>query len=1490
KVAEMNPDLSHSLFLTPGLHPPPLTTLPVGALLSLNALPPPALPGRIEAKDIIVLNIRSDNDRVSLTELGTVLLKLFEESTSDVASAAFYSRVDVAISESTTANTDGIALADSTQNAVSYMEVDAGSCTGSVDGTSIAVEKPPNDIAAAGTISTERDHTSADEAGSSCATKGSKRRESLSGDEMPAKRRSTRFIERASSGVPGNVSSAGPSATAPGSSASRAVAIRSGHRRVPALLLDAIESPAYARARSSAIAWFEATGQASQSEFMATQSASTFVAAAAAQQTCLARGTSSKSNMPQGTLGCDDKAEWGLPGVGGKDKGATSKHSPSLDTHAECLSNGDANVESRYIESLTALIKSRSAPKVAGHLASASSAIADICITSSECQAVLMDNHGTVDLLLRFIGTAALQFYFAPAAFTECKDLKQRCLGAVQHTFDVLLDLVSTHISLSESIDSFRRAIRQASFVLLLLTDAIASQPQSRAMWISLHAAWARVMRSSMAAAKAPLSDQCVVQYVLSEAWTCYELDVLANDVSNAAVRIDECLALLDSLDLSGVASLAVSCVFSGEPLTPELARERQQHLAQFRRLSEAYRLAATDGPRAVDVLNSILAPFSAPHTDSLAFRQRVSALRLLAAFYRQQGAAPDESRVILYEISLYLSRLLSCCVGATMPARAVLVRSVECLRRLYEMAEDSSAVGQCLERAAADDGPKQLSTQLVAISLAIACHYAPDPVQERPSTSVEADFVGLAIWLAAELGFGLASQMSLSTSLPCLEAATDLGEAAPLDRYIELLSAIHDLLGERGICTAASGALLKHLLTVCRQVLDVDRDNLACWDVAASCLRCLFDIRLHSSNAQVHACEHLDMDPQCANSVYLLVEPEIIDAIRNRKGTGLRSDLKAILDKSANALGELDVDKHPRISMNLDTIDDYLDGTSMPSFVQADRALRAGTLELPGSRLPLRQPVCDSGFYAAYQTLPFVRAAAQHESILFRMRSGMTRAVEDYDKIIEDYRLNIALGAESSEAWYHLGRAYSDLADEMLLGTVSEIAECKYDIALLQRRSLSCAIQASQQLPPLLTLSAASKEKRTPPAASDVLAAGAAKANYNSPRLDNDDGDSSDGQDEDSDLALRLHVRVASSTGHLLYRMAARPLSLLALRVLPSNVLVSDDGTESGQQWDVGAWSSNCDRGAVRNLSVSLTKRYSVAPQSQRVYMLARLMFARASKLDAANWEWPYMLGKTNAKLGDSLTACALYLKACHLAVAAGSKSTAAGASAYSSQAHGPAVTGAAIPEVAMDALCKLLTVVTKLVLSEQMDAATARRFVSALPSPCSSNVDSGALDPTLSDLSLEDNTRHSSGAHAKLVRDPATTAVLCAIRSVVSQLCASDKRRRHHRSLFLLSWIDHHAEGLFWQNIIFEDVRHEASQQYRLLDPLLEFQVNKLLDAVRDATLPQPSPPADKPRQDPAVTQAVPLALPLAESFAPLPQAQRQDISTTADLAHLD
>ncbi|KAJ2333828.1 Histone transcription regulator 3, partial [Coemansia sp. RSA 2673] len=378
---------------------------------------------------------------------------------------------------------------------------------------------------------------------------------------------------------------------------------------------------------------------------------------------------------------------------------------------------------------------------------------------------------------------------------------------------------------------------------------------------------------------------------------------------------------------------------------------------------------------------------------------------------------APFEARMILYEIHLYLTRLLECCSSANLPVRAVFTRCVQCLKRLYDIAEsddDYFLVRQCADKASIERGLKLLLAQLLSMSMSVAHHFALNPVVEYSLQMVESEFVGLATWLATKLGLKLdyAYQAVLE----------DGGDFAPLDGSIRPLSAIHDLLGERGVCTAASGAFMKQLLSECRLILEKDRDNVNAWDIAAACLRCLYDIRLHGSDALGHA-------------------------IRNRKGAGLRSDFKTIVDKAGIALGELDVERHPRLSMNVDIIDNYLDGTSMPSFVQIDRALRTSAAEFPDLRLPLKSLVKGGSIPVAFRSLPFVRAAIQHELILVRMRSGATRAVEDYDEIIEDYKLNIALGAEPSEAWCHLGRAYADLADEMLLGTASEITECKYDI-----------------------------------------------------------------------------------------------------------------------------------------------------------------------------------------------------------------------------------------------------------------------------------------------------------------------------------------------------------------------------------------------------------------------------------------------------------
>ncbi|KAJ2683571.1 Histone transcription regulator 3 [Coemansia spiralis] len=58
----------------------------------------------------------------------------------------------------------------------------------------------------------------------------------------------------------------------------------------------------------------------------------------------------------------------------------------------------------------------------------------------------------------------------------------------------------------------------------------------------------------------------------------------------------------------------------------------------------------------------------------------------------------------------------------------------------------------------------------------------------------------------------------------------------------------------------------------------------------------------------------------------------------------------------------------------------------------------------------------------------------------------------------------------------------------------------------------------------------------------------------------------------------------------------------------------------------------------------------------------------------------------------------------------------------------------------------------------------------------------------------------------------------------------------------------------GPFWRCITFDEARHDGSQQYKLLDPLLEFQVNKLLDSVHAAQARTGSSPAQDSQAPPA------------------------------------
>ncbi|KAJ2556659.1 Histone transcription regulator 3 [Coemansia sp. RSA 1933] len=771
-----------------------------------------------------------------------------------------------------------------------------------------------------------------------------------------------------------------------------------------------------------------------------------------------------------------------------------------------------------------------------------------------------------------------------------------------------------------------------------------------------------------------------------------------------ASSNIAECQKLMEESLRRDVDISIARCSFSGAPVTLSLIVQRREHIFLFSELLKAEKLASIGDRHATALLKSIIKPFS----DTA------------------NAEKDEEAALAMYELFLYTSQLLEHNLDVPpAPLKQIIEHCVDCLQRIRELSDTNNSVQRRFGISSNISTMQRLVTQMVSLALAFLSHFLIDPSVDYPASLTEVRFIGLSLWLVAALTStqnrvyesSAARDMSMydaaeisgisddDAKVPSGDSSTGDNEAP--DPRIHFMSALHSLLGERGLCTAADGALLLQMLSTCQERLRLDQGNDIYWDVVAACLRCLFDIKLHGSNCDAHRCAHIEMDKDAANLVFTLVESELLSTLRSRKGAGLRSDLKAIVDKTSDVLGDIDMTKYPRLSMNIDAIDDYLDGPSMPLFTHIEQALCADDATIVSTAcLPVKKSI--SNVLSAHLTLPLVRAVTQHDHLLSRMRSGLSRAVEEYDNIIEDYKLNVALNPDSSEAWYQLGQAHSDLADELLLGTASEILSSRFDIAILQRSAISCAVQAKQLLPSLHGSSGSSSV---------------------------DDGDNCLYED-----TQQLRVRVYSFTSCLLYRIASKPLPLLALQILPSNVLVSDDNIDDEhQEWDIGIWKpseqespASCrkDGAAVASVAKSLTSRFTRAPPRHRVYSLARRLLVITSKLDADSWKCVYMLGKAMAKLHEPLSACACYLKAVYLAIASDGKhtSTAAGSApclAYADDSGSdvpvPAtnhpIPMSSVPESAMSPTYKLLSSLAKLLHSSSLDVDTVARFLGSLP-----------------------------------------------------------------------------------------------------------------------------------------------------------------------------
>ncbi|KAJ2819388.1 Histone transcription regulator 3, partial [Coemansia erecta] len=838
----------------------------------------------------------------------------------------------------------------------------------------------------------------------------------------------------------------------------------------------------------------------------------------------------------------DARSAWNLPADTGRGRGRT------VVDFDEILRSA-ADMVGQYAHSLGAhLTKQEGDDTVNGPVTNVG--YLTHSIEAEECVRLFVGNHGIFDVLLRYIGVVLDLLCLSPVARVPQTALKRVLLRTLIMTHEALLDQARNDLG-SDSLDSQRRALHRGTAIVMLLTESAAVDTPCREQCACMRLEWKLVLGSAIARLQIPTSDTCVARYYVAEAWTNYEMAVWYNDLSGAAVAIGACYDLIR--DLQGLRESlagpdALLHTLSGVTVTLELVQQRQAHLDSFNKLGEAVRLAQSNESQAIDILSDLADPSANSTACSLVFPQKIAAVRLLAALCRRQSQAAGEVRAIMHELYLYLAQLLARSDDSVLPVRLVLRRCASCLKAIYAMASADGQINRDLESADVGLFGAQLASLLAAMLLALARHFTLDPETDSASTSPEATLVGLAAWLAAKLAFspgvafgaGTASRADRQTAADASDSPITQSscpdDAEVLGPYLSYLDGVHALLGERGLCTAADGAFLKYVLEACRAHISEDTDAPVHWDVAGASLRCLFDIKLYNCKAPRHSSAHIEMDSISANLTYLLVESELLDTLRNRKGAGLRSDLKAIVDQTSSALSDIDATQHPRVAMNMDVIDDYLDGTAMPTFTQIERALRCEHAPVLVACLPPTEP--GAGMPAACVTLPFVRATTQHDLLRFRMRSGMARAVEDYDDIIEDYKLHASLHPTSAEAWLHMGQAHSDLADELLLGTAAEIIECRHDIAVLQRAALACVVQAKQLLEPLSI---------------------------------GNDTNSADGManTEAREQILRLHIRVYSLAGRLTYRIAARPLALLALGVLPSNILVADDDN-SYQEWDL--------------------------------------------------------------------------------------------------------------------------------------------------------------------------------------------------------------------------------------------------------------------------------------------------------------------------------
>ncbi|KAJ2795747.1 hypothetical protein H4R20_005774, partial [Coemansia guatemalensis] len=529
-----------------------------------------------------------------------------------------------------------------------------------------------------------------------------KRQSSSSGDDMPAKRRSTRFIERTGSNSATGVHGAGGSGMGVGVAGRATASVRNGVRQGRGMTLEATDSDAFRQGYEATSSWFEAIGVMSGDEF-----ADAFEKSSSVMDACSRQCTASRGRRPQlhGARENDSSAasDWCLH-AGGVDSisgdgdrvAAVLRMIEEMDSKYGALSRAHVcrQYQTREVNSEGTEISQ------------------EPTLSVGQCQEVLRENGNVFEVLARFVDRAAAAFVARPMAFLELGRLKRASQQAVWIVHEMLVAQAAARLRGGRQTAGWQQAVDSGTLVLALLADAAAGGGDQRVGSGHMRSEWVAAVGGAVGGQRPGDCDPAVARYMVVESWTDYEIAAARNDTTQAAESLTRCLTWLQGFDGDAEMITAARCAHSGAAVTEDVARQRQAQVAQLMQLREAAQVARSDAGRAT----ALLGPLTQTSPDStacaLGFAQQVAATRLLAALQQQLGKTAAAGAAALHELRLYAARLLACGSGVQVPAHLAVRRCVECLRVVY-------SADTCLD--GVDKEARRVAAQLAALTLAAA-------------------------------------------------------------------------------------------------------------------------------------------------------------------------------------------------------------------------------------------------------------------------------------------------------------------------------------------------------------------------------------------------------------------------------------------------------------------------------------------------------------------------------------------------------------------------------------------------------------------------------------------------------------------------------------------------------------------------------------------------------------------------------------------------